>query len=142
MGKLSIGYLIAQLLVGLVALFALLLGVDMLIDPYGWYQMIPTVKFTGPANQHFIRDIGLAYVSCGALLGYAMFNLSARWKAALVGSLWLAAHGALHIWEVVTGVCAPGVFWQDAPVVIGPALLVWIGLALARQRQQGASNFV
>ena len=127
---------IAQLLVGLVALFALFNGGFMLWDPFGWYQAIGTVKFTGPPNQHFIRDIGLAYLASGAVLAFALPNLPTRWLAAAAGSLWLSAHGLLHIWEMATGVCAPDIFWQDAPGVVGPPALVWaaLGMLFAKQR--------
>ena len=127
---------VAQMLIALVALIALANGALMLWNPYGWYQAIPTVKFTGPPNAHFIRDIGLAYVGSGMLLAYAVRNLSGRWLAATAGGLWLSAHGALHVWEVAVGVCAPGVFWRDAPVVIGPPLLVWIAIGLMALRQR------
>jgi hypothetical protein len=127
---------VAQALVALAALLALANGAFMLWNPYGWYQALPTVKFTGPPNQHFIRDIGLAYLGCAALLSFAVINLRMRWLAAFAGSLWLAMHGALHVWEVLTGICATGVFFKDAPGVLGPPLLIWAGLAilLARQR--------
>ena len=127
---------VAQLLVGLVALFALANGGFMLWDPFGWYQAVGTVKFTGPPNQHFIRDIGLAYLTCGVLLAFSVLNLSTRWLAAFAGSLWLAVHGLLHVWEFMTGVCAPGIFWQDAPGVLGPPLLVWaaLGILFAQQK--------
>jgi hypothetical protein len=127
---------LARGLVALAAVIALANGAFMLLDPYGWYQTIPTVRFTGPANQHFIRDIGLAYLASGTLLGFAAINLPMRWLAAFAGSLWLMAHGILHIWEAVTGICAPDIFWRDAPGVLGPPLLVWIalGILFARQR--------
>ncbi len=127
---------LAQVLIALVALFSLVFGSYMLWDPNGWYHLLPTVKFTGPPNPHFIRDIGLAYLACGVVLGFAAVNPPMRWLAALAGALWLSLHGGLHVWEVSTGICAPGVFWQDAPGVLGPPLLVWIalGLMFARQR--------
>ena len=127
---------LAQLVIALVTLFALFNGAFMLWDPFGWYQAVSTVKFTGPPNQHFIRDIGLAYLASGALLAFSLPNLPTRWLGAFAGSLWLGAHGLLHIWEVVTGVCAPGIFWQDAPGVLGPSLLVWaaLGILVAKQR--------
>jgi hypothetical protein len=127
---------VAQALVALVALFALANGLYMLWDPYAWYQAIPTVRFTGPPNPHFIRDIGLAYLSCAALLVFAAINLRMRWLAALAGSLFLAMHGGLHVYEVLSGICSPGIFWKDAPVVIGPPVLVWValGILMARQR--------
>ena len=65
---------VAQILIALVAAFALFNGGFMLADPFGWYQTVGTVKFTGPPNQHFIRDIGLAFLASGLMLAYA-----ARW---------------------------------------------------------------
>jgi AhpD family alkylhydroperoxidase len=134
--KPDFGDRLAQLLVALVALIALGNGLMMLIDPFGWYEMVGTVKATGPANGHFIRDIGLAYLLCAGLLGYAAVNLPMRWGSALAGSTWLALHGGLHVWEVGTGLCAPGIFWTDAPATLGPPLiaLVGVGLQIARQR--------
>ena len=127
---------VAQLLIALAALIALSNGAKMLIDPFGWYEMVGTVKATGPANAHFIRDIGLAYLLCSGLLGYAAVNLPMRWGSALAGSIWLALHGGLHIWEVSTGLCSPGIFWSEAPGTLGPPLiaLTGIGLQVARQR--------
>lgn len=121
---------IAQILIAIAALFALFNGAFMLWDPYGWYQAVGTVKFTGPPNQHFIRDIGIAFLGSGVMLSYAAWYPSGRWMAALAGSLFLAAHGALHIYEVLTGICAQDIFWKDAPGVLGPPLMVWIALGI------------
>lgn len=125
---------IAQALVALAALFALGNGLIMLADPFGWYDLIGTVKATGPANAHFIRDIGLAYLLSAALLGYAAGHLTLRWGAGLAGAGWLLAHGLLHVWEVVAGLCAPGIFWQEAPGTLGPPLLALAGIALMLAR--------
>lgn len=121
---------IAQALIAIAALFALLNGALMLWDPFGWYQALGTVKFTGPPNQHFIRDIGIAFFASGVMLTYAAWYPSGRWMAALAGSLFLAAHGALHIYEVLTGICTQDNFWKDAPGVLGPPLMVWIALGI------------
>ncbi len=127
---------LAQLLIALVGIFAVVFGGFMLVHPFEWYQLLPTVKFTGPPNPHFIKDIGLAYAASGVMLIYASINPPMRWLAALAGSMWLAAHGILHIWEVVTGFCATGIFWQDAPAVLGMPMLVWValGILFARKR--------
>jgi hypothetical protein len=130
MDKVDIRDRIAQILIALAALAALLNGGFMILDPFGWYQALPTVKFTGPPNPHFIRDIGLAYLTCAVMLGWAARYPAGRWLAALAGGLWLSFHGALHVWEVSTGVCAPHIFWQDAPAVLGPPLLVWVALVI------------
>src|SRR6476619_8027266 len=43
-------------------------GLVMLGAPAAWYAAVPGVAATGPFNAHFIRDIGVAYVLCGASL--------------------------------------------------------------------------
>jgi hypothetical protein len=136
MGKPDLGDRIAQVLVVLATLFSLAIGICMLVDPFGWYQALPTVKFTGPPNQHFIRDIGLAYLTCAFLLGFAAVNVRMRWIAAFAGSLWLAMHGILHIWEVTNGICSTSAFLMDAPAVIAPPLLVWIAIGIVFSRQR------
>lgn len=136
MGKFDALDRLVQVVIGTVALFALANGLFMLIDPFGWYDAVGTVKATGPANAHFIRDIGLAYMASGLVLGFSALNPALRWGSAIVGNLWLAVHGVLHIYEVTVGICSPDIFWQDAPGVLGPPLLVFIaiGVQLARQR--------
>ena len=126
----------AQILVGISAAVALANGAFMVGAPLDWYYAIPTVPATGPANTHFIADIGFAYIASALMLIYALPALSLRWMAALAGSLWLTLHGGLHVYEVATGVCSPGRFLQDAPGVIGPSLLVYaaLGLLAARAR--------
>lgn len=125
-----------QAVIALVALFAIANGLFMLTDPLVWYGSIDTVQATGPANRHFIGDIGLAYIVSGAVLAYAAANLALRWGAALIGVAWLAAHGAFHVYEVSTGICAPDVFWKDVPGVLGPPLLVLIAVAVQLGRQR------
>ncbi len=127
---------LVQVLLALVALLALANGLFMLIDPFRWYDAIGTVKATGPANAHFIKDIGLAYIASAALIGFAAANPALRWGSALAGTLWLGAHGVLHIYEVLSGICSPDIFWRDAPGVLGPPLVALIALAvqIARQR--------
>ncbi len=121
---------IAQVLLGVTALIAFANGLFMLYDPFGWYNIVPTVKFTGPPNLHFLRDIGLAYVVSGVMLAYASLRPADRWLAAVVGNLWMTVHGMLHIWEVSVGICGPDVFRQGASGVFLPPVLAWLALAL------------
>jgi hypothetical protein len=125
-----------QAVIALVALFALANGLFMLSDPLVWYGSIETVQATGPANRHFIGDIGLAYVVSGVVLLYAAPNLALRWGAALIGMSWLAAHGGFHVYEVVTGICAPGLFWKDVPGVLIPPMLVLLAVTVQLGRQR------
>ncbi|GAA0466607.1 hypothetical protein GCM10009096_04110 [Parasphingorhabdus litoris] len=127
---------LAQGLVLLVGIFALLFGLFMIIAPLDWYTAIPTVITTGPPNKHFIRDIGIAYAACGIILLYAGASLHMRWLGALAGALWLSLHGVLHIYEVAVGICSPDIFWADAPGVLGPPLLVLAALTILFVRQR------
>jgi len=127
---------LAQLLLLVAAVTTIANGVFMLVRPLDWYVFIPTVVTTGPPNAHFIRDISLAYLGSGLILFYATANPVVRWRAAVVGGLWLALHGALHIYEVAAGICGPATFWADAPGVIGQPALVMAALAILRIRKR------
>lgn len=127
---------IVQLLLIVAGLSSLANGLFMLVRPLEWYVFIPTVVTTGPPNAHFIRDIGLAYLGSGAILLYAAVHPILRWRAALVGGLWLTLHGGLHVYEVAAGICGPATFWADAPGVIGQPALVLIALAILFARQR------
>jgi len=127
---------LVQLLLLVAAVTTIANGVFMLVRPLDWYVFIPTVVTTGPPNAHFIRDIGLAYLGSGLILLYAAANPVVRWRAAVVGGLWLALHGALHIYEVAAGICGPATFWADAPGVIGQPALVIAALATLRIRKR------
>ena len=127
---------IVQLLLLIAAVVAIANGGFMLADPLAWYVFIPTVITTGPPNAHFIRDIGLAYAGSGLILLYAAGHPILRWRAAVVGGLWLTLHGLLHIYEVIAGICGPATFWADAPGVLGHPLLVIAALTILFARQR------
>ncbi len=141
MGKATLLDRVAQALIALTALICLGNGLMMLIAPLKWYWSVPGVPTTGPANGHFIRDIGLAYLTCAGLLAYAAISPSGRWLAAAAGATWLTAHGLLHVWEVASGICSVSRFRGDAPAVLGPPLMVLAGLGIllahARNRRVG-----
>ena len=127
---------VVQLLLIVAGVAAIANGAFMLVKPLDWYVFIPTVVTTGPPNAHFIRDIGLAYLGSGLILVYAAGNPMLRWRAAIVGGLWLTLHGALHIYEVAVGICGPETFWADAPGVVGQPAMVIVALAILFARQR------
>src|SRR5210317_1771716 len=126
---------LTQVLLILGAIYGVGNGIFMLVEPIGWYNFIGTVKATGPANEHFIKDVGIAFLVSGVLLAYAAINPVMRWGTAVVGNLYLTFHGILHIYEVLAGICSPDIFWQDAPGVLGFPILVWIGIGILFARQ-------
>ncbi|QLC25454.1 hypothetical protein HFP57_10775 [Parasphingopyxis algicola] len=135
-GPSDFGDRIVQALIWIAILFSALNGAFMLFDPLGWYYAIPTVRATGPANTHFIADIGIAYLGCAVILFYAVRNLRMRWLAALAGGLWLMAHGGLHLYELMAGICSTDRFLKDAPGTIGVPLMVLIAIATLFVRQR------
>jgi hypothetical protein len=107
----------------------------MLADPAGWYQDIDGVSNTGPYNVHFVRDIGIAYLTIGLMTAAAI-----RWPAAtlpLLGgvTVYLGLHALLHVWDIAAArlpaehilLDIPGVF---LPPVISAALAWWCAPAL------------
>ena len=99
----------------------------MLVAPDSWYHSVPTVTLSGPLNPHFIRDIGCAY----ALAGIGLIWVAARPRqaqpAAVLATLFLLMHAAVHLYEVAIGLCGWRTWWAAAPGVTLPALLAaWI----------------
>jgi hypothetical protein len=76
-------------------------GVYMFADPPGWYQAVPGVPDTGPLNHHFVRDIGIAYITAGVAIAWSA--LGAGWRASALGALFLGGHALLHAGETFVG---------------------------------------
>lgn len=99
----------------------------MLIMPDTWYHQVPTVTLTGPLNTHFIRDIGCAYAVSGAGLIWAAARPHHARPAALLATLFLLMHAAVHLYELAVGLCGWRTWMNAAPGVTLPALLAtWI----------------
>jgi hypothetical protein len=76
-------------------------GVYMFVDPPGWYAAVPGVPETGPLNLHFVRDIGIAYVTAGAALAWSA--LGGGWRASALAAVFIGGHSLLHIGETIMG---------------------------------------
>src|SRR5881398_3514893 len=87
-----------RLILLLLGVFHLVNGLWMVVSPHGWYAGIPGVSMTGPSNDHFIADIGLAFIASGIgmVMGFAARTINAAF--ALAGSVWPMLHALLHIW--------------------------------------------
>lgn len=101
----------------------------MLADPAGWYAGVDGVSNTGPYNPHFVRDIGMAYLTLALLAFAAIFRPAQAIPLIGAGTLFLGLHALLHVWDIAAArlpaehivMDMPGVF---LPVFIG-ALLMW-----------------
>lgn len=101
-------------------------GIYMFEDPPAWYNMVPGVPDTGPLNGHFVRDIGLAYLTAG--LAYAWSIFGAGWRASALATLFIASHALLHVGETAMGhhldVLLPELAAVHLPAILG-AWLTW-----------------
>lgn len=102
----------------------------MLTDPLGWYQTVPGVPASGPANIHFLRDLGFAYLVSGAACAAGLWQPArlGAWLAA--GSAWPGLHAAFHLAEWAhhglppAHVLASDLAGVVAPVVLASAIVV------------------
>lgn len=101
----------------------LLNGLLMLLAPQFWYGAVPGVTETGPFNPHFVRDIGLGFLSAGSALWLAAwYPLIARPLVA-VGSVFLLGHALLHVIEMVVHGSEARHAVRDLVLIVIPALL-------------------
>ena len=106
----------------------------MLANPASWYHDLPAaVPDTGPFNAHFVRDIGIAFVTVTIAFGWAAF--APRWRTPLVvvATVFLAGHALLHVIDTLRGELDGDHWLLDLPGVYLPAIvLVPIALRLLR----------
>ena len=77
-------------------------GLAMLLAGPAWYAAVPGVTETGPFNPHFVKDIGAAYLTAGALLAaFAWKATSLARGGAIAGVVFLGLHGLIHLAEAV-----------------------------------------
>lgn len=111
-------------------------GAWMLADPAGWYQNLPAaVPHTGPLNEHFVRDIGAAFVVMGVALAWAALSPPARVPLVAMVALFNVLHAVVHVFDTLHG-RLPASHWAiDFPGVYFPALVAVVLTAmLARHR--------
>ena len=107
-------------------------GVYMFVDPPGWYAAVPGVPDTGPLNLHFVRDIGLAYLTAGVALAWS--ELGGGWRLSAVGAMFIALHSLLHVGETFMG-HHHGVILNELLAVHLPAVLA-IAVSVFQRRRQ------
>lgn len=117
-----------------------LTGLFILALPETFYALVPGLSAMGPFNSHFVRDVGLAFLASGALLGWGARTGAAA--VALAGVLWPLLHAVFHVqvWSH-RGFPFDGIFAFDLAAVILPpflALLAIRALAGGANRRQRA----
>ena len=113
-------------------------GAWMLFSPFSWYTHLPAaVPHTGPFNQHFVRDIGVAYLVAALGFGWCAKHLG-RCRPVHIGlTVFFVGHALIHLVEILAGQL-PGSHWLiDAPGVFLPALLLLILAVPSVRRRMG-----
>lgn len=110
-----------RVLLAIVGLYQAANGLVMLAVPDIWYSAVPGVPETGPANIHFIRDIGLAFLAAGtALLMASRRPDDGRLVAA--ATIFLGGHAVYHLIEMAHGATIAAAA-RDIPLIVVPGLL-------------------
>jgi hypothetical protein len=97
----------------------------MLGSPAGWFSGLPAaVPDFGPLNEHFVRDIGSAFLTGGVALIWAAFV--PRWRVPLVApvTLFFVLHALAHVFDTTRGLVGPAHWLIDVPGVYLPALIM------------------
>ena len=125
-----------RLLLVVLGLFHIANGALMLLAPGLWYTMVPGVIDTGPLNQHFVYDIGMAFVASGAMLVLGARAGRSAAMLACAGATWPALHALIHIdgWFTMGFPLDVQVAFSDVVTVVGLSAL---GVALAWLRMTG-----
>jgi len=96
-------------------------GAVMLTAPEMWYSAVPGVPATGPANIHFIRDIGLAFLAAGAALLMAGRRPDDG-RLIAVAAIFLGGHAIYHLVEMAHGTTLAAAA-RDIVLIVVPGLL-------------------
>lgn len=123
------------IVLGLFALGNLATGAWMLVDPVHWYFTIPAaVPDFGPLNEHFVRDVGCAFVVQSALLAGAALVPAWRVPGCAMVALFYVLHAAVHVLDTARGLVGPDHWLIDLPAIYVPAvILVGMTWHLARR---------
>lgn len=70
-------------------------GVSIFANPHGFYDRTPGLAIMGPYNVHFIRDVGLAFVSAGICTAFGAWRRIRSLVFAGIG--WPVLHALFHI---------------------------------------------
>jgi hypothetical protein len=112
-------------------------GAVMMLAPAWWYPRVPGVIETGPLNDHFVRDIGAAYLACAVALGWAVRDPARGLGVAIAAAAFLTLHAAIHL---ITPFCGAGLPWpllaRDFPGVFLPAIASLLVVRSCVRRQK------
>ena len=115
-------------------------GAVMMLAPAWWYPRVPGVIQTGPLNDHFVRDIGAAFIACALAMGWALKDPVRGLGAAVAAATFLCLHAVIHL---ITPFCGSALPWpllaRDFPGVFLPAIISLLVVRSCLRRQGRAA---
>jgi hypothetical protein len=109
----------------------------MLLSPITWYGAVLGVAGTGPANMHFIRDIGCAYLATALSLFWLAKSPKLAWPAAIAGGGFLVLHAVVHLCDAFAGREPAHQLLGELPTVFLPGvLIVWLAWPAGRAEKE------
>jgi hypothetical protein len=112
-------------------------GAVMMLGPAWWYPRVPGVIETGPLNEHFVRDIGAAYLACALAMGWALKDPVRGLGVAVASATFLCLHSLIHL---ITPFCGTTLPWplllRDFPGVFLPAIISLLVVRSCVRRQK------
>ena len=112
----------------------------MLVDASYWFnELVPGVPNTGPANPHFVRDVGIAFATCGVGFGWAATHLAQAREIHWGITIFMGGHGLLHVIEIISGIL-PAEHWRHdlLGVFIPSAVLITLCIPAVWRRANPA----
>lgn len=110
-----------RVLLAIIVIYQAANGLVMLAVPDIWYSAVPGVPETGPANIHFIRDIGLAFLAAGAALLMASRRPDDG-RLVAAATIFLGGHAIYHLLDM-THAATIAVAARNILLVVVPGLL-------------------
>lgn len=113
-------------------------AVWMIFAPGHWYTELPAgVPDYGPLNEHFVRDIGVAFAAAGVALVWAAFSSRYRLPLVAIGAVFFWGHALLHVYDTLRGAVEANHWLLDVPGVYLPAVVLAIAVVvLARGKEE------
>ena len=125
---------IILLLLVVLSLFYLASGIALYFFSQLTFDSMPA--YYGAFNNHFVKDAGLAFLSSGILLVFALLREKQRYIYSFCASIFVVLHGLFHVQMLLSGM-VPGEYtaYELAQVII-PAFVLFVLVGVIHGEQK------
>jgi hypothetical protein len=117
-------------------LLSLFTGIWMLFFPLSWYSNFPAaIPHTGAFNSHFVRDLGVVYLTIALSFAWCASQLNLSRPVHLGLTFFFTGHALIHLFDILSGRLPQSHWATDLPLVFLPAV-VMIALSIRSVRSK------